>query len=324
MEIIEKLYKLKKDTLKNIHSFYRDYFTIDGIYTSLLPDKIYIKKLYKAKTGKKLNLKNPTLFNEKLNWLKLYNRRPEYTVMADKYLARGFIAEKIGEEYLVPLLAVYDNADEIDFDALPNQFVLKCNHDSEVVICKDKKNNDFQSKKQRLSNTDEVRAYLKKRLNINYYKSAREWPYKNIPRKIVCEKYLSEEHSDTLTDYKFHCFNGKPEFIYVVTEKKHTKHLDFFDMNYNHLQIAHSLLSNSSEETVFSIPQEFEKMKTLVSILSYGIPYCRVDLYNISGKIYFSEITFFPSGGFATFSPEKWNEIFGDYLELPKKKHRKR
>ncbi len=156
MELFEKLHKFKKITINNIKSFYRDYFTIDGMYTSLLPDKIYLKKLYKKKTGKELNLKNPTFFNEKLNWLKLYNRRPEYTMMADKYRVREYIKEKIGEKYLVPLLGVYDKVEDIDFDSLPNKFVLKCNHDSEGIICRDKENNDFQCKKGKINSINEV------------------------------------------------------------------------------------------------------------------------------------------------------------------------
>lgn len=322
MELTEKIHKFKKKTFNNIKFFYSNYFTIEGTYTSLLPDKIYLKKLYKAKTGKELNLNNPTLFNEKLNWLKLYNRRPEYTMMADKYRVREYIKEKIGEEYLVPLLGVYDKVEDIDFDSLPNQFVLKCNHDSEVVICRDKENNDFQCKKGKINSIDEVKVYLNKRLGINFYKASREWPYKNIERKIICEEYLSDKDSKTLTDYKFHCFNGEPKYVYVLTEVKDQKYLDFFDMNYKRVPIEHSALPNSPENTVFPIPDGFEKMEKTAAKLSHNLPYCRVDLYNISGKIYFGEITFFPTGAFANFKPEKWNKIFGDYIELPKKKYK--
>ena len=180
MSFIDKLYNLKKNLIKNIKQFYTAYFTVEGTYTSLLPDKIYIKKLYKKLMGKELNLKNPVTFNEKLNWIKLYDRRPEYTMMADKYRVRDYVKEKIGEEYLVPLLGVYERVEEIDFDALPNQFVLKCNHDSEVVICRDKENNDFFCKKGKLNSVTEVKAYLDKRLNINFFKASREWPYKHI------------------------------------------------------------------------------------------------------------------------------------------------
>ena len=322
MKFVEKIHKVKKEFIRKIKAFYRDYFTVDGMYTSLLPDKLYLKKLYKKKTGKELNLKNPTLFNEKLNWLKLYNRRPEYTMMADKYRVRDYIKEKIGEEYLVPLLGVYDKVEDIDFDSLPNKFVLKCNHDSEVVICRDKENNDFQCKKGKISSIEEVKAYLRKRLGINFYKASREWPYKNIERKIICEKYLSDKDSDVLTDYKFHCFNGEPKIAYVLTAENGQKFLDFFDMSYKHMSIEHSALPSSPENTVFCAPDGFEKMKKIAAELSYNLPYCRVDLYNISGKIYFGEITFFPTGAFANLKPEKWNRIFGDYLELPKKKYR--
>lgn len=319
MEIIEKIYRLKKDAAKNISSFYRDYFTIDGMYTSLLPDKIYLKKLYKAKTGKELNLKNPTLFNEKLNWLKLYDRRPEYTVMADKYLARDFIAERIGKEYLVPLLAVYDSAEEIDFDALPNQFVLKCNCDSEVVICKDKKTGDFLTKKHRFSNTDEVRAYLKKRLGLNFYKASREWPYKNIPRKIVCEEYLENADGKVLIEYNAFCFNGRPKFYKVGTKKEDgTLIKDFYDCDWNYM----NLITGESAGDVYPKPQFFDDIFRISQILSKDIPHVRIDFMVCNNKLYSGELTFFSAGGFWNLNPEKWNEVFGDYLELPKKKYK--
>ncbi len=324
MKLIEKFYEIKKNLLKNLKQFYMDYFTIEGTYTSLLPDKIYLKRLYKKKTGQDLNLKNPVTFNEKLNWLKLYNRRPEYTMMADKYRVREYIKEKIGEEYLVPLLGVYDKVEEIDFDDLPNQFVLKCNHDSEVVICKDKENNDFMCKKGKLNSIEEVKAYLEKRLGINFYKASREWPYKNIKRKIICEKFLSDGIHSDIVDYKIHCFNGCPKIVYVIDNKDGKKFLDYFDMEYDHLPIVHEVYPNLSSEDKYIPPENFDLMKKIAGQLSESLPYARVDLYNIHGGILFGEITFFPTGGFATLNPQQWNYTFGEYIELPKKKHRAR
>ncbi|MBQ5592702.1 MAG: glycosyl transferase [Clostridia bacterium] len=308
MLLIESLYKLKRDLIK----FYKKYFTIEGTYTCILPDKIYLKKLYKQRTGKKLNLRNPKTFNEKQNWLKLYDRRPEYTVMVDKYKAREYIAEKIGEEYLVPLLGVWDSPDEIDFDALPNEFVLKCNHDNGVIICRDKSRLDIEKTKEE----------LRYRLSRDYYKKLREWPYKKIKRKIVCEKYISEIDSDCLTDYKFHCFNGIPQYMYVVTTQNNETYLDYFDMSYKPLPIIHSVHPRSPENSFFSKPDNYEEMKNIAAKLSEGLPYVRVDLYNLSGKIYFGETTFFPTGGFAELFPEKWNLILGDCLKLPPKHRR--
>ena len=315
MEIIEKIYRLKKDAAKNISSFYRDYFTIDGMYTSLLPDKIYLKKLYKAKTGKELNLKNPTLFTEKLNWLKLYNRKPEYTVMADKYLARDFIAERIGKEYLVPLLAVYDSAEEIDFDALPNQFVLKCNHDSEVVICKDKKNNDFQSKKYRFSNTDEVRAYLKKRIGLNYFKASREWPYKNIPRKIVCEKFMENTNGEELHDYKLFVFNGKVKLIEVNSERfSGVCKEDHYDTDWNHFDVTgRPMYARGNAKPAF-----LNQMIEISEKIAKDIPFIRVDFNYWNNNLYVGEFTFFYSGGMKLFK-EPWESKMGEWIELPPK-----
>ncbi len=320
MMLIEKLYEFKKRILKNIKGFYKAYFTVEGSYTSLLPDKIYLKKLYKKRTGQELNLKNPVTFNEKLNWLKLYNRKPEYTMMVDKYRVREYIKGKIGEEYLVPLLGVYDKVEEIDFDALPNAFVLKCNHDSEVVICRDKKNNDFMCKKRSLNDIDDVKTFLKRRLEINFYKASREWPYKHIKRKIICEKYMSDGVNDTLTDYKFHCFNGSPQILYVLSAENGEKYLDYFDMGYNHLPIIHEVYPNLPANSSVQIPKNFKEMKDIAGQLSQSLPYSRVDLYNIQGNIYFGEITFFPTGGFANLNPSEWNYTFGEYIELPKKK----
>ena len=189
MKIIEFLYNIKK----RIIEFFEKYFTTKGVYTCILPDKIYIKKLYKERTGKTLNLKNPQTFNEKQNWLKLYDRRPEYTMMVDKYKVREYVKEKIGEEYLVPLLGVWDSPDEIDFDSLPNEFVLKCNHDNGVIICRDKSTLDI----------DAVKRNLADRLKRDYYKKLREWPYKNVDRKIICEKFMENYANNKPLEYKF-------------------------------------------------------------------------------------------------------------------------
>jgi hypothetical protein len=321
MKIIEKSYNFKKNLLKNLKQLYTDYFTIEGTYTSLLPDKIYLKKLYKKKTGQELNLKNPVTFNEKLNWLKLYNRKPEYTMMVDKYRVREFIKEKIGEEYLVPLLGVYNRVEEIDFDALPNQFVLKCNHDSEVVICKDKENNDFMCKKGKLNSIEEVKAYLEKRLRINFYKASREWPYKNIKRKIICEQYLKNIDGTQLLEYNVFCFNGVPKFFKVGTRKNDDTLIKaFYDLDWIYIDLSTGEMAGD----IFDRPKFLEEMMEIAKLFSKDTSHLRVDFFVCNDKLYSGELTFFSAGGFWNPQPQQWNYTLGEYIELPKKKRRAR
>ena len=205
MFILEKAHKIKRKTIKT----YQKYFTIRHPETYILSDKSFIQKIYKERMGKEINLKNPKTFCEKQNWLKLYDRKPIYTVMVDKYLARNFVAEKVGEEYLVPLLGVWDNADDIDFSMLPDKFVLKCNHNSDVIICTDKSTLDIEKTKNKLNI----------QLKDDYYTHKREWPYKNIPRKIICEKFMENTNGENLVDYKLFCFDGVPKFIMVNSNR---------------------------------------------------------------------------------------------------------
>lgn len=275
----------------------------------LLSDKTYLKWQYRTSLHKKLDLKNPKSFNEKLQWLKLYDRKSEYTEMVDKYAVRNYVAEKIGEEYLIPLLGVWDNAEEIDFDALPEQFVLKCNHDSgSVTICKNKKEFDKESA---IKNLNER---LKK--GIFYY--GREWPYKNVKPRIIAEQYMVDESGYELKDYKFFCFNGEVKAMFVATdryvENEETK-FDFYDENFNHLPFKQG---HPNAEREIKCPPSFEKMKELASMLSKGIPHVRIDFYDINGQIYFGEITFFHFNGAVPFEPEQWDYTFGEWIKLPK------
>lgn len=270
-----------------------------------IPDKLYLKLVFRARIGKKLNLNNPQTFNEKLQWLKLYDRRPEYTKLVDKYEVRQYIKETIGEEYLIPLLGVYGSFEEIDFTKLPNQFVLKPNHTSgNIFICKDKSKIDYKKLK------EEVNAWLKRQ----YYWIHREWPYKNIKPKIICEKYMVDESGVELKDYKFFCFNGEPKAMYVATDRGIDTRFDFYDLEFNHLPFMQHY-KNSDKK--ISKPQGFSEMIRLSKILSKGIPHVRVDFYDINGKIFFGELTFFHFSGFHKFCPEKYDKIFGDWLILP-------
>lgn len=258
--------------------------------------------------GKKLNLSNPRTFNEKIQWLKLYDRKSIYTTMVDKILAKKYVADIIGDEYIIPTFATYDNPDQIDFEKLPNQFVLKCNHGcGDMCICSDKNSID----------TESVRMSLKKGMSHDYYMQWREWPYKNVNRRIICEQYMVDESGYELKDYKFFCFNGKPVYLFVATDRQtkgeETK-FDFFDMNFNHLPLTNGHPNNPKG---VNKPKGFEKMKELAAKLSAGVPHLRVDFYDVNGEIYFGELTFSHWSGLVPFHPECWDLKFGELIDLP-------
>jgi len=274
----------------------------------LFPNKFYLKRAFRFSMGKKLNLKNPKTFCEKLQWLKLYNRNPEYTKFVDKYEVKEYVAEKLGEEYVIPTLGVWDKFEDIDFDSLPNQFVLKCTHDSGgLVICKDKASLDI----------DKARKKIKKALKRNYYLLHREWPYKNVKRRIIAEKYMVDESGYDLKDYKFFCFNGEVKMFFIERDRAKGRNghkVDFFDANKNHLPITVDGYPNT--EPPYFFPNNFEKMKEFASELSKGIPQVRVDFYNINGQVYFGEMTFFHASGMAKFEPEEWDYKLGEWIDL--------
>ncbi|MBQ7043225.1 MAG: glycosyl transferase [Clostridia bacterium] len=268
--------------------------------------------MHKQRFGKKMNLKKPKTFNEKLNWIKLYDRRSIYTVLVDKYKVRRYVADIVGEEYLIPLLGEWESPDDIDFDILPNKFVLKCNHDNGVIVCKDKNQLDI----------PKVKDELRYRLSRDYSKKQREWPYKNVPRKIICEQYVSDSIHDSLVDYKFFCFDGCVKVVYVANSQQGELCIDFFDDHFNPLPIARLDHPNLPKDFCLSKPENFEKMKQIAAKLSRDMPHARIDLYNVSGKIYFGEVTVSPGGGFVPFDPERWNYVLGNYITLPKKHRR--
>ena len=273
-----------------------------------MPDKIYLEKVYKLRMGRKLDLDNPQTYNEKLQWLKLYDRKPEYTKMVDKYAVKDYVAKKIGAEHIIKTLGVWDKFDDIDFTTLPNQFVLKTTHDSGgVVICKDKN----------VLNMKEARKRIEWSLNRKYYYIWREWPYKDVKPRIIAEEYMVDESGYELKDYKFFCFNGKVKALFVAKDRtkvnEETK-FDFFDENFNHLPFTNG---HPNSEPPYFKPENFEKMKELAEKLSIGIPHVRVDFYNINGKIYFGELTFSHWSGLTPFNPEEWDYEFGSWIELP-------
>lgn len=283
------------------------YLTKLGLMDKVSDEKFLTKK-YKSIYKRKLDLDNPLTFNEKLQWLKLYDRNPNYTVMVDKYKAREYIAEKIGEQYLIPLIGVWESPNEIDFDSLPNQFAMKCNHNSGVgmCICTDKSKLDIKK----------VKKGLARGLKQDYYLIGREWSYKDVPRKIVAEQFLKSD-AGGLTDYKIHCFHGVPKFILVCRDRFAESGLteDFYTPEWDLMPVKRPNISNA--ETPLKKPEKLNEMLALASKLSENIPFLRVDLYCVDSKVYFSELTFFPASGFAPFEPEEWDKTFGDWLKLP-------
>ena len=274
-------------------------------------DKLYLKIKYYLTMKMKLDLSNPQTFNEKMQWLKLNDRKPEYTNMVDKYEAKEYVKNIIGEQYIIPTLGVWDKFDDIEFEKLPNKFVLKPTHTSgNIYICKDKSNIDYKELKKIIN-------YWQKR---KYYYYHREWPYKNVKPRIIAEKYMATVKQPELVDYKFFCFNGEPKFLYVSEglSDHSTAKISFADMDYKLAEFHRS--DYESFNKLPDKPLNFAKMKELARKLSYNIPFVRTDFYEIEGKIYFGELTFYPCTGYIPFDPEKYDKILGDMLELPKEK----
>lgn len=277
-------------------------------YLKWLPDEIFLKIMFRLKIGFWPNLKNPKTFNEKIQWLKLHDRNPLYTRLVDKYEVRQYVKDVIGEEFLIPLLGVWNNFDDIDFDALPDQFVLKCTHDSGgLVICKDKSKLDISVAKKKIN------ACMKR----NYYWVLREWPYKNVKPRIIAEKYMEDEPGKGLKDYKFFCFDGIVKGLFVATDREaHQTKFDFFDENFNHLPIKQHYPNNTEASLVK--PAGFDQMKMLAAKLTAGFPQCRADFYDINGKVYFGELTFSHFSGLEPLEPKEWDDKFGEMIEMGK------
>lgn len=273
----------------------------------LLNDKQYYKLQYFVMLGKFPNIDNPSLYTEKLQWLKLNDHNPLYTKVVDKYEVKEVIAKLIGEKYIIPTLGVWDNPEDVSFDSLPDKFVLKTTFgggSDGVFICKDKTQLD-------IKNTIEN---LRKSYNTDPFKRAREWPYKNVPRRIIAEQYM-EDDSGELRDYKFYCFNGEPKVMLLASNRFTAHNFNYFDMDFNILPITSAMgaQSNSTMEK----PSCFEEMKEIASKLSKGFPHVRVDLYSCDGNVYFGELTLYDSSGYDDLNSEEWNQRFGDWITLP-------
>lgn len=302
--------KIKKAL--NKPSLVLQYIIGKNFIARLFSDKNYVRLKYRLVVGKKLNLTSPKTFNEKLQWLKLYDRKPEYTQMVDKYGAREYIARKAGEEYLIPLLGVWDKVEDIDFDSLPEQFVLKSTHDSgNVVVCRDRAAFDVVAAKKK----------LKKALKRKYFYGSREWPYKNVEPRIIAENYMEDESSEGtalgLTDYKFYCFNGVPKLVYVSQglEDHSTARISFLNLDWSFAPFKR--VDYKPFDTVPSKPVNYEKMLELSSVISADQIFLRVDFYEIKQKVYISELTFCPTSGMVPLAPPEWDDILGTWLKLP-------
>ena len=274
-----------------------------------LSDKTYLKVKYWLVTGKKLDLKTPKTFSEKLQWLKLYDRRPEYTIMVDKVKAKDFVSSVLGDEYIIPTLGVWDDPDKIDFEALPDKFVLKCNHNSGLgmYICKDKDEMDV----------ERVKAGLRQGLKHNYFLFGREWPYKDVPRRILAEQYIDPVPGmKDLPDYKFFCFNGEPKYCQVISGRGTKMCIDFFDYEWRH-QPFHEPHNYPFADIEPEKPRNLEKMWQAAARLAEGKPFSRIDFYDVADKVYFGEITFFPTSGMGGFDPDDWDTKFGEWITLP-------
>ncbi len=277
-----------------------------GFYNKM-PDDEYLRMMFQLTMGKPLNLDNPQTFNEKLQWLKLYDRRPEYTMMVDKFKVRSYVADKIGEEYLIPLLGVWDNPDQIDFDKLPNQFVLKCNHDSGgLVICKDKSKLDISKAKKKLW----------KSLKHDYYLQNREWPYKDVPRKVIAEQYMEDTNISELRDYKFFCFNGVAKCYKIDFDRFIGHKANYFTPNGELMKLGEEICPPDFSK-VLPTPANLKTMKELAAKLSETHPFLRADFYDVEGKVYFGELTFYPASGFGKFIYEGNDELLGSWIKLP-------
>ena len=279
-------------------------------YMGWLPDRILLEIKFRHSMGYKLNLIGPKTYNEKLQWIKLYDRRPEYTIMVDKIKVKEYVASVIGEQYIIPTLGIWDDPANIDFNALPERFVLKVNHTSGtgMYICKDKSK----------MNVEKVKKDLRRGLKENYYKKYREWPYKNVQPKVFAEAYMEDEFGE-LRDYKFFCFDGKVKAMFIASDRQKEGEevkFDFYDTDFNHLPFTQR---HPNANVQPSKPKNFHEMIRLAAILSKGIPEVRVDFYNVKGHIYFGEFTFFHFGGMVKFNPFEWDYKFGEWITLSKK-----
>lgn len=275
----------------------------------LIPDRMYLSVLFRCIFGRKLNLENPKSFNEKLQWLKLYAREPIYTTMVDKYEVKKHVIDIIGEGHIIPTLGIWERFEDIDFETLPDKFVLKCTHDSGgLVVCRDKASLDI----------DAAHRKINKCLKKNFYWEGREWPYRSVKPRIIAEQYMEDtDKPGELTDYKIHCFNGEPKIVQVITDRFLESGMinDHYTLDWEKLDLVRGNYAASDKSV--PKPPEIDEMLKLAKILCQGTYYVRTDFYIIANHVYFGEITFFPAAGFTSFRPDEWDDIWGEWIKLP-------
>lgn len=272
----------------------------------ILNDEEYLSRYFEYRIGYRPNLNNPQSFNEKLQWMKLYDYKPMYTQLVDKYMAKQYVKERIGNKYLTPTLGIWDNFDDIHFDELPEKFVLKCTHDSgSMIVCKKKE--EF--------NMEEARTIINYKLQVNYFLIGRERPYKDVERKIIAESFLENKNGEGIIDYKFLCANGKVKYVFTCSDRNTKKglHVNFYKTDWTPLPFERHYHKRESE---IKKPDQLGEMIGLAEKLAMGLKFVRVDFYLVDEKIYFSEFTFYPGGGMEEFTPEEWDYELGKMIEL--------
>ena len=301
---------IKHLTSKDAVYWFLYYIVNTSFLKRRLSDKAYLSLQYRCFIGKSINWDNPTSFTEKLQWLKLCNRTPEHSVMVDKYEVKEYVAQTIGSEHIIPTYGVWDRFEDIDFDSLPNQFVLKCTHDSGgLVICKDKQTLDKKA----------ARRKIEKSLHRDYYLAGREWPYKNVPKRVIAEKFISPSQNSVtadLPDYKFFCFNGKVKFFKVDFGRFVEHHANYYSSEGKLLNFGEKGLDPDPNYPI-ELPINLGEMISLAEKLSENEPFLRVDFYNVNGKIFFGELTFYPASGMGQFNPTEYDDWIGNLLSLP-------
>lgn len=300
-----------------MHSFisyfqnpFKAVFGLIKIFNFLFPDKLYVEMLFRFRMGKRLDLKTPKTYNEKLQWLKLYDRKSCYAILVDKYAVKEIVAKQIGKEHVIPTLGVWQQPEDIDWGSLPSKFVLKTTMgggNNGVIVCKDITK----------LNKQQAVAKLRKSMKDDIYKRLREWPYKDVPKRVIAEVYMEDVESGELPDYKFFCFDGEVKALFIATERgTGNVKFDFFDKDFNHLDLVQSHPMSGKE---IEKPNCYDEMIRIAETLSKGIPHVRIDLYEVNGKVYFGEYTFYHHGGIMPFHPEKWDYEFGSWIKLPSK-----
>lgn len=306
MSKIQTIKYLWKNNKREILVALFNHIVKTGIFNSLSDEK-YVSLMYYVHIGSKLDLKNPKGFNEKLQWLKIYDHNPKYVSMVDKYAVKEYVAEKIGKQYIIPTLGVWKKYDDINFEALPDKFVLKCTHDSgSVCVCSDRKQFNYEKAKKKLDRA----------LSRNLYYWGREWPYKMVEPQIIAEQYL-DDGNNGLVDYKFMCFNGQVKCVFTVTNRfsQNDMHVTFYDMEWNIMPFTRHY---NADSIPIKKPQSYDKMLKIAEVLAADLIFARIDFYEINGKPYFGEITLCPGNGVEEFKPKEWDNILGSWMDISK------